>query len=53
MIECKTEKGVISPAQVNFKANWIGFGGEYILVRSLDELIEYLKVGIIKTKPSY
>lgn len=45
MVEVKTLKGVQSPSQAQFEAKWTGSGGEYILVRSLDELIAKLSEG--------
>jgi Holliday junction resolvase len=44
MIECKVAKGKQSPSQAQFEANWKGKGGEYILVRSLDEVIKSLEL---------
>lgn len=44
MIEIKTKVGKQIPSQAQFESNWKGYGGEYILVRSLDELLKYLNV---------
>ena len=42
-IECKTDKGKQSPGQKEFEKNLKQAGGEYWLVRNLDDLIKYEK----------
>ena len=39
-VEVKTAKGVQSEGQKQFQEDWEAFGGEYIVVRSVDDLIE-------------
>ena len=43
-VEVKNKKGVQSPAQIVFQKALEAAGGIYLLVRSLDELIEKLKL---------
>ena len=41
-IEVKTERGILSPGQKQFKENLEKAGGIYLVVRSLNELLDQL-----------
>jgi hypothetical protein len=40
MIEVKTPKGRQSTSQISFQGIWELYGGEYMIARSVDDLIE-------------
>lgn len=42
-IEIKTSRGIQSNDQINFEKNIVSHGGEYLLIRNVDELFNILK----------
>ena len=41
-IECKSEKGKLSPDQIKWKADFEKLGGAYYVVKSLDDLMKII-----------